>query len=147
MNVDPKLSGKYLGKVSLSGKRVKDKRVVDAIMDRLSRRAEDRFDALDLHLLGAVRRRSFGNAEAEEFSKIAADSSRRWPVRAFAWAAYVKSTKNYSELEEAARAEANPQLRRSMIANLKSRSTRSFLNHARANFPASRYTVQWLQAA
>jgi hypothetical protein len=147
MNVDPKLSGEYLREVALKGKRLKDKRVVDAILDRLSNKAEDRFDALDLHLLGAVRLRSFGSAEAEEFRTIATDSSRRWPVRVFGWAAYVKTTKNYSELEEAARAEANPQLRRGMIAKLRGHATRPFLAHARMNFPESRYTVQWLQAA
>jgi hypothetical protein len=142
MNVDPQLSGQYLGKAGL-----KYSSVVDAIMNRLSNNAEDRFDALDLHLLGAVRLRSFGIAEAEEFRTIATDSSRRWPVRVFGWAAYVKSTKNYSELMEAARAEPIPQLRRGMIANLRGRATRSFLDYARTNFPESRYTIHWLQAA
>jgi hypothetical protein len=142
MNVDPRLSGQYLRDAGL-----KNISVVDAIMDRLSNKAEDRFEALDLHLLGAVRLRSFGSAEAEEFRTIATDSSRRWPVRVFGWAAYVKSTKNYSELMDAARAELIPQLRRGMIANLRGRATRSFLNHARVNFLESRYTVQWLRAA
>jgi hypothetical protein len=49
MNVDPQLSGKYLKDAGL-----KDTRVVDAMMDRLSKPAEDRFDGLDLHLLGAM---------------------------------------------------------------------------------------------
>jgi hypothetical protein len=142
MNVDPRLSGQYLRDAGL-----KNISVVDAIMDRLSNKAEDRFDGLDLHLLAAVRRRSFGNAEAEEFRNIATDSARRWPVRVFGWAAYVKSTKNYSELMEAARAQTNPQLRRGIIANLRGRATREFLAHVRTNFPESRYTVHWLQAA
>ena len=52
-----------------------------------------------------------------------------------------------AELMDAARAETIPQLRRGMITNLKGRSRQSFLNHARANFPESRYMVQWVQAA
>jgi hypothetical protein len=147
MNVDPKLSGKYLGEVALRGKRVKDKRVVDAIVDHPSQSREERFQALDLHMLKALRNRGFGEAEAKEFRNIATDSSRRWPVRVFGWAAYVKSTKNYAELMEVARAEPIPQLRRGIIANLRGRATRSFLDYARTNFPESRYTIHWLQAA
>ena len=142
MNVDPQLSGKYLAVAGL-----KDTRVVDAIMDRLSQPAEDRFDGLDLHLLNAMRRRRFGRAEAKKFRSIATDLSRRWPVRAYGWAAFVGSTQHYPELMDAARAETIPQLRRGMIANLKGRSRQSFLGHARANFPESRYMVQWVQAA
>jgi hypothetical protein len=142
MNIDPQLSGQYLGEAGLN-----DTRVVDAMMDHVSRPAEDLFDGLDLHLLDAMRRRRFGDAEAKEFRSIATDSSRRWPVRVYGWAAYVRSTQHYPELMDAARAETIPQLRRGMIANLKGRSRQSFLNHARANFPESRYMVQWVQAA
>jgi hypothetical protein len=142
MNVDPQLSGQYLGDAGL-----KDTPVVDAMMDCLSKPAEDRFDGLDPHLLAAMRRRRFGHAEAEEFRSIATDSSRRWPVRVYGWAAYVGTTQHYRELMEAARAETIPQLRRGVIANLKRRSGRSFLEHARANFPESRYMLQWVQAA
>jgi hypothetical protein len=142
MNVDPQVSGQYLATAGLN-----DTRVVDAMMDRLSKPAEDRFDGLDLHLLEAMRRRRFGDAEAKEFRSIATDSSRRWPVRVYGWAAYVKSMQHYPELMDAARAETIPQLRRGMIANLKGRSRQSFLNHARANFRESRYMVQWIQAA
>jgi hypothetical protein len=117
------------------------------MMDRLSHPAEDRFDGLDLHLLDAMRRRRFGDAEAKEFRSIATDSSRRWPVRVYGWAAYAGSTQRYRELMEAARTETIPQLRRGMIANLKGRSRQSFLNHARENFEESRYMVQWVQAA
>lgn len=147
MNVDPKLSGQYLREVAVSGKRVKAKRVVDAIMDHLSKPVEERFHALNLHMLNVLRHRRFGDAEAKEFRRIATDSALLWPVRVFGWAAYVKSTKNYPELIEAARAETIPQLRRGMITNLRGNSTRSFLAHARAKFPESRFTVQWLQAA
>jgi hypothetical protein len=142
MNVDPKLSGQYLAEAGLD-----DKRVVDAVMDCLSKPAEDLFDGLNLHLLKAVRRQRFGDAEVKELRRIATDSSRRWPVRVYGWAAYVGSTQRYPELMEAARAETIPQLRRGMIANLRGRSRQSFLNHARANFPESRYMVQWVQAA
>jgi hypothetical protein len=147
MNVDPKLSGEYLREAALTGKRLKDKRVVEAIVDHLSKSAEERFEALNLHMLNALRRRSFGEAEAKEFRRIATDSCRRWPVRVYGWSAYVASTKNYPELMDAARAEPIPHLRRGMIANLRGHGTRSFLDHARATFPESRYTVQWLQAA
>jgi reverse transcriptase-like protein len=142
MNVDPQLSGQYLAEAGLD-----DRLVIDAVMDRLSKPAEDRFDGLDLHLLNAMRRRCLGDPEAKKFKSIATDSSRRWPVRAYGWAAYVRSTQRYPELMEAARAEMIPQLRRGMTANLKGRSRRSFLEHARANFPESRYMVQWVQAA
>lgn len=147
MNVDPILAGQYLGEVALSGKRLKDTGVVDAILRRLSAPAEDQFDGLDLHLLNAVRHRGFGDAEAKEFRSLATDVARRWPVRIYAWAAYIKSTQRYSELMEAATEEKIPQLRRGMIASLKGQSTRSFLTHARANFPESRYVADWLQAA
>jgi hypothetical protein len=142
MNVDPKLSGEYLAYAGL-----KDSRVVNAMMDRLSTPAENRFHALNLHLLSALRHRRFGEAEAKEFRRMATDSARPWPVRVYGWAAYAKSTKNYPELMEAARDETIPQLRRGIIANLKGQSTRWFLAHARENFPESRYTVQWLQPA
>jgi hypothetical protein len=147
MNVDPKLAGQYLRQVGLSGKRLKDKRIVEPIMDHFLKIPEERFEALNLHMLNALRVRSFGDSEAKEFRRVATDSARRWPLRVYGWAAYVKSTKNYEELMEAARAEPIPQLRRGMIANLRGHSTRSFLHHARANFPESRYTVQWLEAA
>jgi hypothetical protein len=147
MNVDPKLSGQYLRQVAMSGKHLKDKRIVEPIMDHLAEPPEERFEALNLHMLNALRLRGFGQSEAKEFRRVATDSARRWPVRVYGWAAYVKSTKNYEELMEAARAEPIPQLRRGMIANLRGHSTRSFLEHARANFPEARYTVQWLQAA
>jgi Reverse transcriptase (RNA-dependent DNA polymerase) len=142
MNIDPQLSGQYLAEAGLN-----DTRVTDAIMDRLSKPAENLFDGLDLHLLDAMRRRRFGDAEAKKFKSIATDSSRRWPIRVYGWAAYVRSTQDYPELMDAARAETIPQLRRGMIANLRGRSRQSFLNHARANFPESRYMVQWVQAA
>jgi hypothetical protein len=141
MNVDPQLSGEYL---KIAG--LKDARILDAIMNRLSQPAEDRFDGLDLHLLNAMRRRRFGSAEANKFRSIATDLSRRWPVRAYGWAAYAGSTQQYPELMEAARAEPIHQLRRGMIANLRRRSRKSFLDHARAHFPESRYMVHWLQA-
>ena len=142
MNVDPQVSGQYLAEAGL-----KNTHVVDVMMDRLSHPAEDRFDGLDLHLLNAMRRRRFGRAEAKEFRTIATDSARRWPVRVYGWAAYARTTERYPELMEAARAETIPQLRRGMIANLKGRSPRPFLDHARAKFPESRYMVQWVQAA
>jgi len=142
MNVDPQVSGQYLQKLGL-----RDSRVTDAIMDRLSQPAEDLFDALDLHLLNAMRRRSFGDAEAKKFRSIATDPHRRWPVRGYGWAAYVRSTQRYPELMEAARAETIPQLRRGMIANLKRRGRKSFLTYARENFPESRYMIQWVEAA
>jgi len=142
MNIDPQLSGQYLGDTGL-----KDSRVVDAIMDCVSRPADDLFDGLALHLLDAMRRRRFGDAEAKEFRGIATDLFRRWPIRVCAWAAYAGSTQRYPELMEAARAETIPQLRRGMIANLKARSRKPFLDHVRMNFPESRYMVQWVQAA
>jgi hypothetical protein len=142
MNIDPQLSGKYLGKAGLE-----NTHVVNAMMDRLSKPAEDLFDGLDLHLLAAIRHRRLGDAEAKEFRSIATDSTRRWPVRVYGWSAYVGATQRYPELMEAARAETIPQLRRGMIANLRGRARQTFLNHARVNFPESRYTIQWLQAA
>lgn len=142
MNVDPLVSGKYLAVAGLE-----DTRVVDAVMDCLSKPAENLFDGLNLHLLKAVRRQRLGDAEIKEFRRMATDSYRRWPIRVYGWAAYVGSTQRYPELMEAARAETIPQLRRGMIANLRGRSRQSFLNHARMNFPESRYMVQWVQAA
>jgi hypothetical protein len=141
MNVDPVLSSRYLAETDL-----KDSRVIDAVMNQLSSPAQDRFEGLNLHLLNRMRQKGFGNAEAGEFRRIASDSSRRWPVRVYGWAAYVRTTQHYRELMDAARAESIPELRRGMITNLRGRFRRSFLDHARANFPESRYTVQWLQS-
>lgn len=141
MNVDPKESGEYMAMVGL-----RDSVCVNGIMDRISKPAQDLFDALNLHLLKALKGRRFGQAEAKEFKRIATDSSRRWPVRVYGWAAYVKTTQDYLDLMEAARAETIPQLRRGMIASLKGHASRKFLTHAREDFPESRYTVQWLQS-
>jgi hypothetical protein len=142
MNVDPKESGEYLATVGL-----KDNICLNGIMDRLSKPAQDLFDALDLHLLRALKRRKFGQAEAKEFKRIATDPSRRWPVRVYGWAAYVRTTQDYSDLMEAARAETVLPLRRGLVASLKGHPSRKFLAHAREHFPESRYTVQWLQSA
>ena len=57
MNVDPKLSGQYLRQIALSGKHLKDKRIVGPIMDHLAAPPEERFEALNLHMLNAL---SFG---------------------------------------------------------------------------------------
>jgi hypothetical protein len=141
MNINPKLSGVYLGAAGL-----KDTPVIEAMMDRLSKPQEDRFDALDLHLLRALQRGRFGDAEAKTFRAIATNSARRWPIRVYGWAAYSNTTQHYREVAEAAREETIPQLRRGMITNLKGRARRPFLEHVQTNFPECRYTVKWLQA-
>lgn len=146
MNVDPKVAAEYLREVALSSK-LKVAAVVDAILRRLSAPQEDQFDGLDLHLLSAVLRRRLGDAEAKEFRSIATDVARRWPIRVYAWAAYIKTTQRYEELTEAANEEKIPQLRRGMVASLKGQAKRSFLTHVRSNFPESRYVADWLHAA
>jgi hypothetical protein len=72
MNVDPKISGQYMADVGL-----KDTRVIDAMMNRLSQLPEDRFDALDLHILKTMGRQRVGESE-----RSGSDASLRIPLAA-----------------------------------------------------------------
>jgi hypothetical protein len=142
MNIDPKTCTDYLKSVGL-----RDGRVVDELMHQLTSATADQFDGLDLHILRALTARRLGSAEAKEFQRIAADSSRRWPIRSCALQAYVRTSSRYDEVMEAARGEKIPALRRTMVVVLKGHARRSFLGHAAKNFKESRYAVKWLRAA
>jgi hypothetical protein len=142
MNRDPKASANYLKNFGLQ-----DERVVDGAMERLTQVADDKHDGLDLHLLRAMSARSFGGVEATEFRRIATDTSRRWPIRNWAWHAYARTSGRYVEMMEAARAEISTPVRRALVAATKGHAKRTFVRHVSENFDECRFTARWLDAA
>ncbi len=142
MNIDPRVTSDYFIETGLD-----DSRVIEAMMTRLTAGTEDRYEALDLHFLRAVSAETFGEPESKEFKKIAMDSSRRYPIRNWAWKAYAKSSGRYAELAEAASAETDPRVRRGIVVSMVGCTDRKFLDHVRQNFPESLYAAEWLAAA
>ena len=142
MNIDPRVTSDYFIETGFS-----DSRVIEAMMERLTAGTEDQYEGLDLHLLRAVSTQAFGGPESKEFKKIAMDSSRRYPIRNWAWKAYAKSSGKYPELAEAASAETNPRVRRGIIVSMLGCTDGKFLDHVRRKFPESRYAAEWLAAA
>lgn len=142
MNFDPRASADYLNNSGLQ-----DERVVEGVMDRLTKVADDKHDGLDLHLLRAMSARPFGAVEAKEFRRIATDPSRRWPVRNWAWHAYARTSGRYIELMEAARSETSSPVRRAIVAATKDHAKRTFVRHVTENFDECRFTARWLDAA
>lgn len=142
MNYDPRASGDYLKSAGLQ-----DPRVVDGAMERLMQVADDRHDGLDLHLLRAMSARRFGAVESNEFRRIATDTSRRWPIRNWAWHAYARTSGHYVEMMEAARGEESPPVRRGIAVALKGHARRTFVRHIAQNFAECSYAARWLDAA
>jgi hypothetical protein len=146
MNVDPKAATNYLAVG------IRDQRVLTNCMQRLAQPREERFDGLTLHQLRLMSGAKTGKAEAKEFERIASDQSAPWPTRSWAWAAYARAdgTKP-SRLMEAARDEADPNIRRAIVATLKRHSDspqcRTFLRDEAESCPANKYTVEWAKAA
>jgi Reverse transcriptase (RNA-dependent DNA polymerase) len=146
MNVDPKAAANYLAVG------IRDQRVLTDCMQRLAQPREERFDGLTLHQLRLMSGAKTGKAEAKEFERIASDQSTPWPTRSWAWAAYAHAdgTKP-SRLMEAARDEADPNIRRAIIATLKRHSDspqcRTFLRDEAERCPANKYTAEWAKAA
>jgi hypothetical protein len=146
MNSDPACAADYLAAVGL-GKPA----VVDSVMTKLDQPPEDMTDALDLHLLRAVGAKPRGRAEAKVFERIAEDTSRRSPVRAWAWKALRGTPRWKAERTmEAALAETDAVARRAMLCTLhggSGRLQRIFLEQVEAQFPELQYTRRWLEAA
>ena len=142
MNIDPRVTSDYFIETGLD-----DSRVIEAMMKRLTAIAEDRYEGLDLHLLRAASVESFGEPESKEFKKIAMDSSRRYPIRNWAWKAYAKSSGRYAELAEAASAETDPRVRRGIVVSMVGCTDGKFLDHVRRKFPESRCAAEWLAAS
>jgi SAM-dependent methyltransferase len=128
-------------------------RVIEACMTQLRRTSGDQFDGLHLRLLRALASTPTGQSEGNAFQQIAMDGSRPWPVRNFAWHAYAQSSaRKDSVLMEAAREEQEPNVRRPIIATMRTsqsrkRTGRKFLRHAARRFPESRFTVAWVRRA
>jgi hypothetical protein len=141
MNIDPKVTSDYFAATGLD-----QTRIVDGMMNRLTGGAEEQYEGLDLHLLRAASTRAFGDSEAKEFKKIATDTSRRYPIRNWAWQAYARTSGRFTELAEAARAEHGPEVRRGIIISMRGLVDSRFLDHVRRNFPESRYAADWLGA-
>ena len=150
MNLDPKAAAKYLEQ---SRGDASEPAVNDASLQKLQRSPEERFHALDLHLLRMLGNTRTGDAEGAEFLRIATDRTRPWLVRNFAWRAYARSgIGRGSVLMEAAREEDKPTVRRAIIAGLKDaisggRNRRSFLRHAARRYEESKCTVEWARKA
>ena len=152
MNVDPRVSGEYLA-VGLPKGRANRTRVIEACLTQLSQTDGEHFNGLRLHLLRAMASTKCGELEGNDFMKFAIDDSQPWPVRNFAWHAYAQSAaRKDSVVMEAAREEREPNVRRAIIATLKTskggkRTRRKFLRHAARTFPESRFTVEWVRRA
>jgi hypothetical protein len=146
MNVDPKVAVNYLA-VS-----TRDQRVLTNCMQRLAQPREERFDGLTLHQLRLMTQTKTGKDEANEFERIATDQWTPWPTRSWGWAAYAHAdgTKP-SRLMEAARDEADPNIRRAIVATLKRHSDSSqcqtFLRDEAERCPANKYIAEWAKAA
>jgi hypothetical protein len=152
MNVDPRVSAEYL-MIDLLKKQANRTRVMDACMTQLSQTSGEQFNGLHLHLLRAMASAPTGQSEGNEFQRIATDVSRPWPVRNFAWHAFAQSSaRRDSLLMEAAREEQEPNVRRAIVATLKTSrygrsKQRKFLRHTARNFPESRFAVEWIRRA
>jgi hypothetical protein len=146
MNIDPKIATNYLA-VAKS-----DQRILTNCMQRLAQPREERFDGLALHQLRLMSQAKTGKPEAKEFERIACDQSTPWPTRSWAWAALARADgTKASRLMEAAKEEAEPNIRRSIVATLKRhsrlRQCRTFLRDEVRTCPANKYTVEWVKKA
>ena len=146
MNIDPKIATNYLA-VARS-----DQRVLANCMQRLAQPREERFDGLTLHQLRFMSQAKTGRPEAKEFERITCDQSTPWPTRSWAWAALARADgTKASRLMEAAREEAEPNIRRAIVATLKRhshlRQCRKFLRDEVKTCPANKYTVEWVKQA
>jgi hypothetical protein len=148
MNVDPQVAADYQAAIGTA-----DRRVVERLMLQLDAPAEDRTDALDLHLLRALSLRDTGTVEGEIFRRIAEDDTRRAPVGSWAWQAYARSAAwRQDEAIASAVDEHDASVRRGVAISFRSKRDRSrsftrFLRHMDAAFPALRYTTAWVEAA
>jgi reverse transcriptase-like protein len=151
-NVDPRASAEYLT-IGMRTGQANRTRVIEACMTQLRRTSGDESDGFHLHLLRGLASTPTGQSEGNTFQEIAMDGSRPWPVRNFAWHAFAQgSACRDSLLMEAAREEQEPNVRRAIIATLKTskygkRTQRKFLHHAARKFPESRFTVEWVRRA
>jgi Reverse transcriptase (RNA-dependent DNA polymerase) len=152
MNVDPRLSADYL-MIGLRAGPANRSRLIEACMTQLSQIGGEYFNGLRLHLLRAMALTKCGELEGNEFLKFAIDDTHPWPVRNFAWHAYAQSAARKDSLVmEAAQEEGEPNVRRAIIATLKTseggrRTRRKFLRHAARKFPESRFIVEWVRLA
>jgi hypothetical protein len=152
MNVDPRASPAYLA-IGVRKKQSNRMRVIESCMAELGRTNSAEFHGLHLHLLRAMSLARVGQLEGRQLEGITIDASRPWPIRNFAWQAFgLSSARSDSLLMEAAREEQETNVRRAIVATLKTskspkRMLRSFLRHARRKYPESRYTVEWVRQA
>lgn len=148
-NVDPRLSGEYLGWVGLT-----KPPIVDAMLAQLHSKPSDERDALDLHFLRALaqKRGDWGSEEGVVFESIAESNLRRPPVRCWAVHALSRTSRwRQSTLMESAEAEVDPLVRRIKITTLTKvrpgRKRQQFSRHMCARHPDLAPTVLWLDAA
>lgn len=147
MNVEPATAASYLATSGLS-----DPQGVNGMMSALEAPPGDDRDALDLHLLRAVSRRSWGRAEGNLFMRIAQDSQRRAAVRSWALvAAQATPAWQISEAVDFLQQESDPMVRRSAVVALARNPSvserRKVLEHIAARSPELRYTTAWGLAA
>lgn len=145
MNIDPRTAANYLRPWSHRA------RIRDGIMGQLSNPPQLRTAALDLHLLRLSSRLPGGRPEGAVFERIATDSDRPAPVRAWGWQG-LRRTPLWKKTDamEATVAESDPYLQRASSLTLKGASGRlfrKFLAHLESKSPDLRYTRRWLEAA
>ncbi len=147
MNIDPAVASEYLRVVGLTSAPT-----VDSVMTRLVSEPSDRTEGLDLHLLRAMTSASWGRPEGNAFLKIAADHTRRPPIRCWAWQA-VKQTPVWQrgDVIERLHEESNRSVQRAMVVTFRredpDRNRAPALNHVRERFRSLRHTVRWVEAA
>ena len=146
MNVDPKVSSEYLAEVGLS-----NPEITDALYSKLRQPAKDEDDALDLHILRSLSRRTWGRPEGELFQSVARDRNRRGPIRAWACVASSRTPAwtSHSAMEEA-EAETNPYVRRAILTTLRrsgdSPLRRRFFSQLERTNPEERFTMRWVES-
>lgn len=148
-NLDPAATGRYLLAVAPIEGRAKDD-LFNQLGDRPSGSTEQ-FDALDLHIMRALARGRLGTAEGRIFEKIALETARRAPVRAWAWVAWGRSAAwRVTTGVEAITAEADPHVRRASIVPLRKRPSLRrgrLLRRMRERHAELRFIAQWVEAA
>lgn len=147
MNLEPATSALYLATNGL-----KDPHCANGMMSALAGKPTDDRDALDLHLLRAASRRSWGRAEGNLFMQIAQDSQRRAAVRCWAWVA-AQSTPVWqtSDAVDYLLGEPDFSVQRSVVVGLARNPSaperRKALEHVAVRSPELGYTTAWGLAA
>jgi hypothetical protein len=124
------------------------------MLAQVSTEPADETDALQLHFLRALARRTgeWGSEEGALFESIAEDASRRPPIRCWAVKAFSRTNRwRQGTLMDSAEAKSDPLVRRIKISTLKKvhpgHRRNQFMQHMCARFPELAPTIRWVDAA